>query len=285
LHSDYTCPREFREREPVYLYWDRVVLYLKRELRRHQIRTLSQHCRSLYRVAEPPADRHYRVCWILAQPGDESFRYLERELSGGYMIVGVEPAMDFIVRTQKEADEMDAYLDQHQTHPREPMSADPGVIGTVRHSNNQRYARRRLSSYTDRECRLTGELYCVHREWQFKYAAGVRSLGINSATDLLTFDFAEFWRHHLDLKAVDRERLGRYLLKHGLSRDGGWIEDPQKRHRYIAGIFVHRLRVGREEGYKPTVRDIIRACRRYKIRRDSFLTPIDNFSYLPRHSS
>jgi hypothetical protein len=63
--------------------------------------------------------------------------------------------------------------------------------------------------YSDQRSHLTRERNCCHLEWRFHGCAAVAKLGVFGPAGLIGFDFAQFWRKHLDLRDLDLARAGR----------------------------------------------------------------------------
>lgn len=64
--------------------------------------------------------------------------------------------------------------------------------------------------YSDKPDRLFGRPHCVHLEGRHQGMPAVRRIGIHKCSDLLVFDFAEYWRTNLRLFDIDLTRLGRF---------------------------------------------------------------------------
>jgi hypothetical protein len=78
-----------------------------------------------------------------------------------------------------------------------------------------RYAPNSIVLYQEDHSRITGEPDCLHIEWRASNRRAVISVGIESAQDLIGFDFRQFWKRRLQLLTVEPERLGRYFPRQG----------------------------------------------------------------------
>jgi hypothetical protein len=127
----------------------------------------------------------------------------------GAIVNYLEISRDLIVpegKAQSLQDRFDAHFVQ-PWHGR-----DETVIGTVYAAVSYTRRRRRghwFGWYSDRPCKLTGEVGCFHLEARYQGAPAVRKLGIYHPRDLLNFDHAAHWAKHIQLFKIDYERLGR----------------------------------------------------------------------------
>ena len=74
-----------------------------------------------------------------------------------------------------------------------------------------------LQAYDTKPSKVYGEFPCFHLEAKINGVRALRQLGINSVSDLLTFDHARFWQRHFVVAEINMARLGRY---HTNRRDG-----------------------------------------------------------------
>ena len=63
--------------------------------------------------------------------------------------------------------------------------------------------------YDDKPSKVTGE-DCFHLEAKIKSVRALRQLGINTVSDLFTFDHARFWQRYFLIVEIDMAKLGRY---------------------------------------------------------------------------
>jgi hypothetical protein len=89
----------------------------------------------------------------------------------------------------------------------ERISFDNGGLSTGRRSKGY-YE----TVYISRPCRIDGVVACFHGEGRHLGTAALAQIGINSASDLLDFDFTKYHsqKDQSSLKAIDKHRLGRY---------------------------------------------------------------------------
>jgi hypothetical protein len=115
-----------------------------------------------------------------------------------------------------------------------------------------------LLVYADKECRVTGEVYCVHIELRLKSSGRIKRAGLGSVTDLLQADWTEFWEHNLDLRAVEGEKLGRQwnVKSTGSKRRKPWVTVGDSGLRYnrdarTGGVLIAwaGLRLIKRKGY------------------------------------
>ena len=93
-----------------------------------------------------------------------------------------------------------------------------------------------FQAYDDKPSKVTGEIDCFHLEGKVNGVRALRQLGINSISDLLTFDHARFWQRHFITAEMDMARFGRH---HANVRDGTKRRAPLI-HRTKSG-FVYNV--------------------------------------------
>jgi hypothetical protein len=69
---------------------------------------------------------------------------------------------------------------------------------------------RTFVTYSDRPSKLDPGSPCCHIEARYQGIVALRSIGINTASDWVSFDHHAFWKKHLCFLEVDLTRLGRW---------------------------------------------------------------------------
>jgi hypothetical protein len=84
-----------------------------------------------------------------------------------------------------------------------------------------------LATYSDKECRITGEPFCVHLEWRLKGSIALRRSRLDSIADLTNLDHREFWEPWLLFYTADPRCLGRSYHNHfkGTNRRTPWFQE------------------------------------------------------------
>jgi hypothetical protein len=165
--------------------------------------------------------------WTIVAPTEEAVRLLA-DLQG-ININYAEVAHDLILRPGQPALMHDLF-DAHFVHPwhgkRQAVSVSSGrkiytgqrkyrgpttYTGQRKYGGYHHFAWYAFGWYADRPYKLS-ELDCFHIEARYQGRQLLSKLGINQPRDLLTFDHQAFWAKHLRLRAIDRNRLGRWYL-------------------------------------------------------------------------
>jgi hypothetical protein len=82
-----------------------------------------------------------------------------------------------------------------------------------------------LVIYSDKHCKVTGELHCLHFDFRMRGAATLRRAGITSIFDLLALDYDKFWGKRLLFYQLDLGRFGRLYHNHHKASN--------RRHRWV----------------------------------------------------
>ena len=123
----------------------------------------------------------------------------------------VEIARDLILSSEQEAQAVNQLFDEHFVQPWHGKRDTKISHDTITYSGQRkRGSYNHFAWYSDRPAKLTGEWPCFHIEGRYQGANAVRKAGVNHPHDLLMVDFAAYWRKHLRLYRVNRERLGRH---------------------------------------------------------------------------
>ncbi|MGE0522113.1 MAG: hypothetical protein AB7O60_03635 [Variibacter sp.] len=235
----------------IYSYPDTITVWLRRDLTNSERAFFDANCaghfdlrrngewvrvnRKLVHIWHP--DPAYCRRLQLYQPNTAA---LERLAAlDDVRLTGVDVALDWVFDSEEERDA--AYEALCLRHVKLNHSghhvAFVGDGGTTRYSN-QRHAPNNLAAYSDKICRVTGEVYCLHNEWRIKGNRALCRAGIRSPRDLLGIDFQAFWIKRLLLRDVDVVRLGRAhqnwangtkRKRHSRSRPSGFHYDKDRR--------------------------------------------------------
>lgn len=142
---------------------------------------------------------------ILTQPSEACLRFFAAR--DGTELNRVELALDIITPFASQLKQWASvgFLQRH--HGRREITIFPG--------DNFRMADlgcrgRNFQAYDDKPSKVYGETDCFHLEAKITGVAALRRLGINSVSDLLTFNHARFWQRHFIIAKIDMARLGRY---------------------------------------------------------------------------
>jgi hypothetical protein len=163
--------------------------------------------------------------WHLRQPSDTALATLARRSDAH--VNYVELALDWLFATETECEWAYELIDQHHVkkhHGKQQLDYCRGTRYT-----GPRQAANKLVTYGDLECRVTGEVCCLHLEWRINGCKPVRRLGIHSPADLLGFDHRAFWKSRLLLYEVDLAKLGRrhrnHFRRYSRAPRAGWTND------------------------------------------------------------
>lgn len=245
-------------------YIDSIAVWLPDRLSEQQFEVLQAECGGIpFHIISRPSQfrRRYKLRLKLSRPTPKALDLLGR-IEGAHLNY-VEFALDLTFHTDDACDEARAVIDMciikrhHQNQK-------------IRYVNGTRYSGPRtapnvLVIYSDRPSKVTGES-CVHIEWRISRSRELRKLNIESACDLIDFDFRAFWKKRLVLGVPDIERLGRY--------QNNWQNRSKRRKARIVTFGTPSFRYNSDERIgntlwrmKPSVQLIIDHSRgKYPIR-------------------
>ena len=154
------------------------------------------------------------------QPNSAALRLLAT-LPDNASVAYIEVACDVIAPDESSLENISAafqhgFLQPHRRKKRaQAFRADSGrVTGITTRTNPNPGERRRghwFQFYSDRPCKITGELHCFHFEGKYEGAQAVKSLGIYHPRDLENFSFDEYFSKHASkLYCINHDRLGRF---------------------------------------------------------------------------
>ncbi len=223
-----------------------------------------------------------------------------------------ELALDYVFPNREAKMEVYNYLRRHviklyhrnqvfSTYKGTVYTALPPVEGKAPVSNM-------IVIYPDLECRLTGEVDCIHFEWRINNFQAMHAAKLTTPADLITFNHREFWEKRFRLATADRVRLGRALNKKatGSKRRGPRVvtcgssgqfaydydrslaNSAIRYHRYFDKYDDKRTKVDKktrkvEETFIPadTTQAIVDIVRCTGIPSRDYLRPIDASAFLP----
>jgi hypothetical protein len=198
----------------------------------------------------------------------------------GYKLVYVAISLDIILPTQADADLLAIIYKRYMAQGHKPIGAWKRDFKHAHYSNFERHPRNRHMGYTDRGCRITGELYCTHWDWQLGKADAIRAAGIRNLLDLGNLDVSEFWRGKLRLRFLDLDRFGRLLRPAGKRSRGPWIKNGENMDALAAEHFFHLIQTEDE----PSIEGVVQECRKRRIKYYSALGMVDNSALIPPSS-
>lgn len=121
----------------------------------------------------------------------------------------VEVALDVILNDQAAKRRLHQLFNTNFVQPwhkgKQTFEYPDGTYREIRRLPGRNY-----KWYCDKPDRIWNNPHCFHLEGCHQGIRAVRRLGLQNCTDLLSFDFASYWRDHLRLFEVDLDRLGRF---------------------------------------------------------------------------
>jgi hypothetical protein len=194
----------------VYNYIDNGQVWLREPLGARQRSWLES--RSECHVDDRPAqfDPRYRQRLQIRQPPPEVLKWIA-EQPGAYVNY-LELALDLVFATEQDKDEAEAFIRKHlvKNHRGKQEIQQQGGTTTMYLASPE--AANNIVTYGDQECRITGEINCLHIEWRKRGAAALRQEGI-TAKNLNDIDHRGFWQRKLLLYAINPTKLGREYRK------------------------------------------------------------------------
>jgi len=226
-----TAPRSLVTPHPsaVYPFFDKIGVWVQEPLDLDERNAVRRHCllkRKLYSDLRPAGfDPRWRQRLEIYQPTPKAVQTL-LSLRRRHYFNYFEPALDWIYDDSWDRDQARAALNHYFVKRYRRRDYDPPRDYGTYYSGPRKTATNPVI-YSDRVCKLTGELFCVHMDWRMRGKANLENAGIHSLEDLLQFDHRAFWQARLLLLAVDDlRRLGRIHNNHfcGTRRRRDWIE-------------------------------------------------------------
>ena len=194
----------------IYHYVDALQVWLKQPLTRRQYNWLKRRCD--FDPFDGPAtfDPQYVQRLQIRQPSDEVLQWIAYRCDA--YLNRAEFALDWVFGSEEEKEQAQDFLRRYfikRHRGKQEISYYGG-------SNSQYLASRTAANvpvnYGDKECKLTGELHCLHIEWRKQGAEALRRRGI-TVRDLVNFNHRAFWKRRLLLYAIDPSKLGKEYRK------------------------------------------------------------------------
>jgi hypothetical protein len=107
-----------------------------------------------------------------------------------------EIALDWLVEDKHSAEALHGFFDQHFVQPWHYTQETSHHQATTYTGPSHRPGRR-FVAYSDRASKLDLGSNCCHIEGRYQGIVALRSIGINTASDWLSFDHHAFWKKHL----------------------------------------------------------------------------------------
>lgn len=256
-----------------YWYFDKIRIWLKERLPEWRIDWLREHCRGgLYEEQERERKRwdpRYVMCLQLYQPDDEALRWLAK--LGGVLLNYAECALDLVFNNKQEADAANELIRRYHIKRRHGSQLVLFCRGITRYSGPRRAANM-LVMYCDKECRRTGEVYCLHLEWRMSGVQSLERAGLGTVEQLLEIDHHRFWKERLLLRTVDYRALGRMYRVRILGQRRG------RGRTWDSKIGCSVLRAVGSAAVRGSVQSLVdRYRRRFDIGRCLVPLPVDGF--------
>jgi hypothetical protein len=211
-------------------YVDKVQVWLETSLLPMKFHSLASHCRGgLHDVTHHHRKKwdrsgNYRQCLHLYQPTHKALQFLTTV--HGARFNHLELALDWTFASKQDRDAAHAFVCKHHVkrwHGKQKLNFHEGI---TRYTSKKRKVPNNFIIYSDKPCRITGEVLCVHMEWRLTGARTLRRASIGSVRELLNLDLRQFWKQKFILRAVDHRALGRryniYLFEKG-EQLGPWF--------------------------------------------------------------
>ena len=151
----------------------------------------------------------------LRQPGPEVLRWVAT--LNGALMNRLDVALDLIFASEEEVAAADEFIHRHHLklwHRDQEVT----LFKTTRYTASPR-APNKLANYADKECRITGEVYCLHIEWRLIGVQALKRAGLAAVSAVKDIDYYRFWKDRLLLRTVDLQALGRQFRVHVQGRN------------------------------------------------------------------
>ena len=209
--------------EDRYPYFDAITVWLAHPINKNQINLVKSSCGSIHVHDEPMIYLpKFTQRLQLSQPLDLAILQLRSMIKGEYLINYAEIALDLITASDADHEALRAVLDRCLVQPYHGKRKLNSYRDTS-YSANKRWTGNSTTLYSDRESKVTGEIYCNHLEWRITGKRSAGSAKLSTFGEILYFDHRAFWQRKLRLYDVDLSKLGRAYLKTG--RRTPWIEE------------------------------------------------------------
>lgn len=141
-------------------------------------------------------------------------------------ICRLDVAADFILGSDQERQTVRAWLERNvllRWRPAGPMFDEGDTTGWVEYRDRKRLGKKRanrdLELYADKECKLTGEVDCVHLELRFLTSAAVRAAGYGRATSVPKLNPRRLFRKHVKLVNFDPDTFKQRAMRSAVNED------------------------------------------------------------------
>jgi hypothetical protein len=171
---------------------------------------LESHCGHLHVKRGPSPWWSHRNRLEFKQPDESALRWIATHADAP--LNRAQITLDLIFDTRAERDATRGYFDAHlirRWHRRSQKIQYYDDDKSLTRYDAPRTAANRIIRYAEEYSRWTGELYCLHVEWEARGRRAVAAAGIVTPRDLLSFDHRVFWARRLRLVTIDPGRLGR----------------------------------------------------------------------------
>ena len=195
----------------IYAYFDVIQVWLERPVSERDYRWLKSQCgkRDCHRFDGTAAfDPRYQQRLQLRQPTKPAQQWIANR--GDAYLNRAEYALDWVFASEAEKQQAETlfrrYFVKHHRGKQEMFYQSTTQYLASREAANN------IVCYGDKNCRITGELHCLHIEWRKQGAAALLRAGI-TAQSLIQFDHRAFWKEKLLLYAINPGKLGREYRK------------------------------------------------------------------------
>jgi hypothetical protein len=158
------------------------------------------------KAGSPP--RRFDLVLTVVNPDPEGLRLLAAACPWLVPRDG-EIALDWCVDSRIDAELLHRFYDQHQVQRWHRTQETCHYNGTTYTGRSHRPGHG-FVAYSDRPSKADPESFCCHIEARYQGIVALRSIGINAASDWLSFDHHAFWKKHLFFYEIDLSRLGRW---------------------------------------------------------------------------
>ena len=194
-----------------YCYIDAAQVWL-RPLSDAQMAWVECQCHRVHRYVPPPQWGSLEVRLQLKRPSRAVLQFI-RNIPDA-RVNYIEVALDWILESAEDRDQARKFVDAHSYNKN--LRRNPKYDHGTRYTNAEGAATN-LVTYSDRPCKLTGELYCVHNELRITGTPTMQRHGLSLN---LKLDLPALWRAWAFLYELDLPHLGRMVSNITLRRRG-----------------------------------------------------------------
>jgi hypothetical protein len=194
----------------VYCYIDNVQVWLTEPLGPRQRRWLQNRCDCFVDDQPAPFDPRYRQRVQIRQPPETVLEWIVQQADA--YVNRLELALDLVFASEREKEEAETFIRKHLVKNHRGKQDIRLQGGTTTMYLAAPEAANNIVTYGDQECRITGEINCLHIEWRKRGGAAVRQEGITTK-NLNDIDHRDFWQRKLLLYNINARKLGREYRK------------------------------------------------------------------------